>query len=359
MTSSDAPQALAAGASRARLFGALPRWSATALALRNTAYASPAVLLSDERILIWQDPGRLSVTGELNCRVAGWPLALAADNLSRIEPRLAGLENHLPAEMLAALVEHALHPVLSLLERLAGVPVEGGSFVRGSTPGAAVGEVTVGFVVLERSLQPLLRGWVRTSPEAWQAMDFTRPLGLPSSRINAVPVRLSLRLGGCSLPWQDVAALQAGDALRLALPASCLAGGIPVHLTDAGGRIGGGFRIHARATGDELTLEHTVSATADPQGPGAQPAALGPLADDVDRLVDIECDVAFEVATLRMSVAEVARLRAGQALRMGVRLQEQPIRILVNGRLMARGELAVVGDELVVVVTDTSRLPQV
>jgi flagellar motor switch/type III secretory pathway protein FliN len=44
---------------------------------------------------------------------------------------------------------------------------------------------------------------------------------------------------------------------------------------------------------------------------------------------------------------------------MGVRLQEQPIRILVNGRLMARGELAVVGDELVVVVTDTSRLPQV
>jgi flagellar motor switch/type III secretory pathway protein FliN len=60
-----------------------------------------------------------------------------------------------------------------------------------------------------------------------------------------------------------------------------------------------------------------------------------------------------------MSVAEVARLRAGQALRMGVRLQEQPIRILVNGRLMARGELAVVGDELVVVVTDTSRLPQV
>jgi tRNA U34 5-carboxymethylaminomethyl modifying enzyme MnmG/GidA len=41
------------------------------------------------------------------------------------------------------------------------------------------------------------------------------------------------------------------------------------------------------------------------------------------------------------------------------RLQEQPVRILVNGRMLARGELAAVGDELVVVVTDTSRLPVV
>jgi type III secretion system YscQ/HrcQ family protein len=359
MTTAAAPPPQAAGASRARLFGALPRWSATAIALRNTAYASPAVLLSDERILIWQDPGRLSVSGELNCQVAGWPLALAADNLSGIEPRLEGLENHLPAEMLAALVEHALHPVLSLLERLAGVPVEGGDFVRGPAPGAEVSEVKVGFVVLERTLQPLLRGWVRTSPEAWQTMDFTRPPGLASSRINAVPVRLSLRLGQCRLPWREVAALQTGDALRLGLPAACLEGTMPVHLTDAGGRVGAGFRIQARATGDELTLEHVVNTTEDYSGresssaATAPAAALGPLADD------IECDVAFEVATLRMSVAEVARLRAGQALRMGVRLQEQPIRILVNGRLMARGELAVVGDELVVVVTDTSRLPQV
>jgi flagellar motor switch/type III secretory pathway protein FliN len=44
---------------------------------------------------------------------------------------------------------------------------------------------------------------------------------------------------------------------------------------------------------------------------------------------------------------------------MGTRLQEQPVRILVNGRMLARGELAAVGDELVVVVTDTSRLPVV
>ena len=31
----------------------------------------------------------------------------------------------------------------------------------------------------------------------------------------------------------------------------------------------------------------------------------------------------------------------------------------VNGRLIGRGELAAVGDELVVVVTDTSRIPHI
>jgi flagellar motor switch/type III secretory pathway protein FliN len=33
--------------------------------------------------------------------------------------------------------------------------------------------------------------------------------------------------------------------------------------------------------------------------------------------------------------------------------------VLVNGKLLARGELAAVGDELVVVFTDTRRLPGV
>jgi flagellar motor switch/type III secretory pathway protein FliN len=58
-------------------------------------------------------------------------------------------------------------------------------------------------------------------------------------------------------------------------------------------------------------------------------------------------------------VSDIGRLRSGQTLRLGVRLQEQPVRVMVNGRWIARGELAAVGDELVVVVTDTSRLPQI
>lgn len=347
--------AVAQRVSRTRLFAALPRWSSTAIAVRNRAFASDPLMLSDDRILIWQDSGRVTASGELTCRVGQWGLAVAADSLWRLEPRLEALETFVPADTCSALVENALNPVLTVLEQLAGIPLEPGEFVRGQGIDADPSEVTVGFVILERSLRLLLRGWVRTSPDIWQAMDFSRAQGIPVRRIGHVPVALSLRIGGCRLPLEDLKALEVGDALRLALPAASLDRSVPVHLTDAGGRVGGGLRINARVAGDELVLESSMDIP--PPYNSAPPAEPGPAVDNIERLADIECDVAFEIATLRMTVAEVARLRNGQALRMGTRLQEQPVRILVNGRILARGELAAVGDELVVVVTDTSRLP--
>lgn len=342
--------------SRTRLFAALPRWSSTAIAVRNRAFASDPVMLSDDRILVWQDSGRATASGELACRIGQWGIAVAADSLWRLEPRLEALETFVPADTCSALVENALNPVLTMLEQLAGIPLEPGEFVRGQAADADPSEVTVGFVILERTLRPLLRGWVRTSPDIWQAMDFSRAPGIPLRRIGQVPVALSLRIGGCRLPLAELNALEVGDALRLDLPASTLGQSVPVHLTDGGGRVGDGLLIHARIAGDELVLESNVDI---PPYSGAATNEPGPAVDNIERLADIECDVAFEIATLRMTVAEVARLRSGQALRMGTRLQEQPVRILVNGRMLARGELAAVGDELVVVVTDTSRLPAI
>jgi len=347
-----APQRL----SRTRLFASLPRWSSTAISLRNRAFAADPVLLADDRILVWQESGLATSSGELVCAVGQWKLSVAADNLWRLEPRLEALKTFVPADTCSALVENALNPVLTALEQFVGMPLEPGDFVRGRQLDADPSEVSVGFVILERTLRPLLRGWVRTSPDIWQAMDFSRGQSLPLRRIGHVPVALSLRIGGCRLLLDDVRVLQVGDALRLAVPAFSPDHSVPVHLTDAGGRVGAGLRINARAVGDELVLESNVDISPNQSPPAAEP---GPAVDSLERLADIECDVAFEIATLRMTVAEVARLRNGQALRMGTRLQEQPVRILVNGRMLARGELAAVGDELVVVVTDTSRLPVV
>lgn len=342
--------------SRTRLFASLPRWSSAAISLRNRAFAADPLILSDDRILIWQESGLVTPSGELVCAVGQWKLSVAADSLWRLEPRLEALETFVPADTCSALVENALDPMLNVLEQLVGIPLDPSHFVRGRQIDADPSEVSVGFVILERTLRPLLRGWVRTSPDIWQAMDFARAPSLPLRRIGHVPVALSLRIGGCRLPLADVTALQVGDALRLAVPAVAADQSLPVYLTDGGGGVGAGLRINARVAGDQLVLETNVDTSPIPSAP---PGESGPAVDSVERLADIECDVAFEIATLRMTVAEVARLRNGQALRMGRRLQEQPVRIVVNGRMLARGELAAVGDELVVVVTDTSRLPVV
>jgi flagellar motor switch/type III secretory pathway protein FliN len=45
-------------------------------------------------------------------------------------------------------------------------------------------------------------------------------------------------------------------------------------------------------------------------------------------------------------------------VRLGVRLVDQPVRIMVSGRMLGRGALAALGDELVVVVTETKALPE-
>lgn len=339
-----------ARASRARMFAALPRFSGTAIALRNRAYRSAPCLLPDERILIWQDSGSLSTIGELGCRLADWPMAISADNLSGIEPRLEGFESFVPTDTCAALVEHALSPLLSLLERLAGVPVECDEFRRGGQGRSMGDEVSIGFVVLERNLQLLLRGWVRTTPDAWHQMDFSRALSLPTQRVRAVPFRLSVQVGRCRMPLSELRQLAAGDALRpshrLPRGASCLA----VQLVATAGS----FVLQGSVDGTELVLEQSVMPPSDVDTPPAADDAA--LAQD-DALNDIECDVSFELGSLRMTVADIARMRAGQAMRLGVRLQEQPVRVLVNGRMLARGELAAVGDELVVLITDTSRLP--
>jgi type III secretion system YscQ/HrcQ family protein len=342
--------------SRARLLSALPRLTGTTVTARNRVYQTPPCMVSGDRVLIWQDSGPINTIGELACRVADAPLALAADSLSRVEPRLEGFESFVPTDTCTALVEHALSPVLSILERLTGVPVECDEFRRGPPAGVGGDGVSLSFALLESSMQPVLRGWVRTTPEVWQSMDFSRVTALTMQRHLSVPARLSVEAGRCRLSARELHSLAVGDALRPINRLPSHSAGMQVLLTNVSGR----FSLSAYVEGDELVLEKhvntEVSATPnatldDPNGSQAQAGS--------DLLSDIECDLSFELGSMRLTVADIARLRAGQTMRLGVRLQEQPVRLLVNGRLIGRGELAAVGDELVVVVTDTSRLPHV
>jgi type III secretion system YscQ/HrcQ family protein len=342
--------------SRARLLGLLPRLNGATITARNRAYQSQPCMVAGDRILIWQDSGPISTIGELACRVADAPLALAADSLSQIEPRLEGFESFVPTDTCTALVEHALSPVLSILERLAGVPVECDEFRRGAAAGAGNEGISVGFQLLESSMQPVLRGWVRTSAELWQAMDFSRLTPLHMQRHLSVPARLSIEAGRCRLSAHELRSLGAGDALRPMGRLARDAVRMPVLLTNSSGR----FALAAYVHGDELVLEdHVNTAVNNTPTPTLDDPEAPSETGGNDLLSEIECELTFELGSMRLTVADIARMRAGQTMRLGVRLQEQPVRLLVNGRLIGRGELAAVGDELVVVVTDTSRLPHV
>lgn len=356
-----------------RLRARLPQIKVSALNLRNRAFAAPAYHLDGGRVFLWQDSALVRPVGELHCKLGTDALYLTADNLSSLEPRLLGFESFVASEACTSLVEHALSPVLDLIERLAGHPVNCEAFRRitaqPSAETADDGSIQVGFILTGTANQPEVRGWLRAAASVWRTLDFSRGPAVPSVRHQAVPLAFSVRLGRCQLPLTELQQLSVGDALRIT-PRVPRNEGLPVQLVHAWG---GNFGCRARVAGDQLILETlmsiTMSTTPPPtapaspsasaaRGPMAVPSSSTPLAAD-NLLSALECDLSFELGSLRMSLAEVGKLKIGQALRTGVNLKEQPVHILSSGREIARGELAAIGDELVVVVTDTHGLPQV
>jgi type III secretion system YscQ/HrcQ family protein len=340
----------------------LPQLNGRSITWRNRVYSTPACQLRDGRVLIWQASDHCNPAGELHCKLGGSPVTLAADNLCALEPRLQGFESFVPSQACTTLVEHALASVLDLIESLAGQSMACEEFRRiepRSSPGDAAENalLRIGFVLLGRNSQPEVRGWVRASPPLWNSLDLSRAPAVPTQRCQSILLSLSVRLGRCRLPLTEVRDLKVGDALR-STPRLACHGGVHVQLVHAGGRFG----WRARTAGDQLILEaqmNNIMDTPTPTHTTTETAAPGARLSDEEFLSSVECELSFELGSTRMSVAEIAKLRAGHVLHPGVRLHEQPVRILANGRQIARGELAAVGDELVVVVTQTSGLPNI
>lgn len=339
--------------SRAGFFAALPQLKANEVAVRNRAYACPPSILSNNKILFWRSSGTYDVTGELVCAMGSHEVRVAADNLATVEPRLHGIEADLPNAVCAALVAQALSPLIELLQTLAGIPLQSRAFERRQGSRNVTNETALGFVITDSQQRPLQRGWIRGSVEALQMLEFQRALPLPAQRYLAVPLAFTIQVGYSHMTVAELAGLCLGDALRIRRGAIADNEKLPVRLIDAGGTA----LIAAVVINDELHLEKPMSSTVQASSSVGVAEVSAPTEEIF--LSEIECNVSFELGTLRMTVADVARLRTGQTIRLGVRLRDEPVKIVVNGRPIAKGELAGLGDELVVVVTDTSRLPHV
>lgn len=74
--------------------------------------------------------------------------------------------------------------------------------------------------------------------------------------------------------------------------------------------------------------------------PASQHAAP---AADLGRLVDVAVDVSVELGRARLTLGEAMALGPGAVVPLG-RTAGQPVDLLVNGQLVARGEVVVVDD---------------
>ncbi len=78
-----------------------------------------------------------------------------------------------------------------------------------------------------------------------------------------------------------------------------------------------------------------------------QPTSAGDLTDgqpNIDVILDVPVTLSLEVGRTKMTVGNLLRLRQGSVVELD-RLAGEPLDVLVNGQLVARGEIVVINDK--------------
>lgn len=84
---------------------------------------------------------------------------------------------------------------------------------------------------------------------------------------------------------------------------------------------------------------------------GTDGAAEQSTARKLDFLLDIPLEVTVELGRTRLELRELLALAAGSVVELG-KLAGEPLDLLVNGKLVARGECVMVNDKFGVRLTD-------
>jgi flagellar motor switch protein FliN/FliY len=85
----------------------------------------------------------------------------------------------------------------------------------------------------------------------------------------------------------------------------------------------------------------------------AMPAAPAPAAAELERLNDVQVEVSVEIGRTNMSLGEALALAPGSVIGLH-RLAGEPVDLLVNGKVIARGEVVVLDEEFGLRVTDVA-----
>jgi flagellar motor switch protein FliN/FliY len=104
-------------------------------------------------------------------------------------------------------------------------------------------------------------------------------------------------------------------------------------------------------TTEKQTLESTQAVTMQMQDlPALHPTKPGGETIGLGHILDVTVPVTVELGQTRVSIAGLAQLAAGSLITLE-REAHEPVDILVNGRLIARGEVVTVGTRYGVRIT--------
>jgi flagellar motor switch protein FliN/FliY len=85
--------------------------------------------------------------------------------------------------------------------------------------------------------------------------------------------------------------------------------------------------------------------------PNLQPGGAGGAEANLDTVLDIPVTISMEIGRTRISIRNLLQLNQGSVVELE-RLAGEPLDVLVNGTLIAHGEVVVVNDKYGIRLTD-------
>lgn len=113
--------------------------------------------------------------------------------------------------------------------------------------------------------------------------------------------------------------------------------------------------VQESGNSENISVEKTES----PEGDSAQKVNFETLkqedspekASSIDLIIDVELDVTIELGRTTMAIKDILALGKGSIIELD-KLVGDPVDILVNNKLIARGEVVVIDENFAVRVTD-------
>jgi len=179
------------------------------------------------------------------------------------------------------------------------------------------------------------------------------PIG-PQDLAVALEAVMTSALAGLEPTFGSPLQLLAPQAMDAELAMTSLRGAVISVPLVAGDELGGAFTVSVDVTEDEPAAGAGAGAGGMDLPDLDKPARRRyPLADpeSLDLLADVEMGVTAELGRTRMTVRDLLALAPGSVVELD-RVAGSPVDLLVNGTLIARGEVVVVDDEFGVRITE-------
>jgi len=102
---------------------------------------------------------------------------------------------------------------------------------------------------------------------------------------------------------------------------------------------------------DENTARVETEEFVEGSAPEDSNASVGSTSSNLDLVMEIPVVLSMEIGQTRMTIGEVLKLGKGSIVELQ-RMADEPLDVLVNGKLVAHGEAVVIGESFGVRLTD-------